>query len=168
VIEEMYNREASSLERLARLLHEDYLAYQRGLGAGPAENQAAVEWEDLPKDFRRSNLEQTKNLAGRSLDSIGCYVLPSTDLEVNPFTFSVEEIETLAKEEHERWLRERREKGWTWGAVRNDERRHNPNIREWADLDQDADGRKLKDYNRAVVKRIPQLLAEVDYEIRRF
>ncbi len=39
------------------------------------------------------------------------------------------------------------------------------------ELGKDADdkaGRELKNYNRAVVQRIPELLAEVDYEIRRF
>ena len=65
-------------------------------------------------EYKLSNINQAKNF-GRYLNVLGCfYTDRPVDYEMIR-SFTLEEIETIAPMEHERWVRERREMGWRMG-----------------------------------------------------
>ena len=53
-------------------------------------------------------------------------------------SFTDEEVECLAEQEHERWMRDRLNQGWTYGQTRDNERKIHPDLQPWAAL---SDGR---------------------------
>jgi hypothetical protein len=95
------------------------------------------------------------------LREIGCELAPpdgSPGVE-----FSAAEIERMAELEHERWLAERLFEGWTYApAPKDPERRTHPDLIPY---DQLAD--EVKELDRIVVRRLPQLFAASGYAIRR-
>src|ERR1035438_4691002 len=75
--------------------------------------------------------------------------------------FEGSELELLAKMEHKRWMAERFLAGWTLGP-RDDEKRINPYLVEWEDLPPN-----IQDYDRNFVRILPNVLKQVNLEIRR-
>jgi hypothetical protein len=74
--------------------------------------------------------------------------------------FSNEQIEILAEMEHGRWVVERLLAGWTYGQIRDDQRKIRPQLISWADL---PEAEREKD--RESVRKTPQKLADAGYEI---
>jgi hypothetical protein len=144
-------------EILARALHEDYLSRVRHEPNHPA----AVAWEALPKDIQDTNRTQADSIADK-LELIDCHIVPLTALEPNQFTLSEEEVERLAVMEHERWISERRAAGWTAGP-RNPERKQNPNLVAWPDLDE-----AVREMNRASIRQLPLFLKHAGFTAHRY
>jgi hypothetical protein len=87
-------------ETLARAMHEEVLfqaADKRDMG--PYGN-AAVPWEELPKRFQNAFRRHADHVCAM-LAEVGCYVHPLTSWQAEAFTFFPEEIETMARMEHE-------------------------------------------------------------------
>jgi hypothetical protein len=147
-------------ELLARAGHAEYLREQEANGQTPETNSSMVPWEDLPDELRESNRRQQDHALVK-LREIGCELTPpdgSPGVE-----FSAAEIERMAELEHERWLAERLFEGWTHAPGPKDpERRTHPDL---VPYDQLAD--EVKELDRIVVRRLPQLFAASGYAIRR-
>ena len=77
-------------------------------------------------------------------------------------TLFEDEIDTLARLEHARWCEERRAAGWLPDRVKDAGKRRSPDLVPW-----DALGEADKAYNRELARRLPAVLAKVDYTIRR-
>ena len=56
-------------------------------------------------------------------------------------------VEQMARNVHETWAAGRMAQGWTWGTVRNDERREHPCLVAYDELTEDE-----KDYDRRTVE----------------
>jgi hypothetical protein len=147
-------------EVLARALHDEYVRNQRAQGDGGHDNRALVPWSELPPDLRESNRTEADHIAAK-LETIGCHIGPLADIEAAPLALDEDEVERLAVMEHERWLAERRNAGWTLGP-RDPQRRTNPNLKPWAELDAAA-----RATNRELVRRIPALLARAGLAVHR-
>jgi voltage-gated potassium channel Kch len=143
-------------EVLARALHQDYLVQ-----ASKDHNPAAVPWDDLPLELKESNRTQADHIAIK-LDAVGCHIVPLTALEADSFAFTVEEVERLAEMEHERWLSERRQQGWTLGE-RNPQKKTNPNLVPWTQLDETS-----REMNRSSVRRLPFFLNRAGFTAHRY
>jgi len=118
------------LEEFARAIHKGYLdeARRRRRPVGSAPN--LVPWEQLAPELQASNIEQAKDF-GRRLAVIHCTVAPRTRLAV-PFFFRPGEVETLAREEHQKW------------------RDSNRNVRPWEEL-----APEMRAISRAIVVETP-------------
>ncbi len=116
------------LDRIARGIHERYLAEElkrgRTLGATPA----LVPWEQLPEGLRRANRAQADHLP-----------IKRRTLEMSR---SVDMIEAAAVAEHRRWMAEKIVSGWRHASERDDRRRLHPSIRPYDEL---SDDEKRKD-----------------------
>ena len=72
------------------------------------------EYEELSLEYQLSNINQAKSFA-KYLDAIGCFY---TDQPVDYkmiASFSEKQTEKFAPMEHERWIREHNDMGWTNG-----------------------------------------------------
>ena len=67
-----------------------------------------------------------------------------------PITFDDDEVELLAHMEHDRWLRWRRERGWSYAAAKNEGGRQHPDMVGWDQLTDES-----MDKDRSAVREIP-------------
>lgn len=136
------------VELMARLIHLDYLQTAGGRpGTAATVNRT---WFDLDETFRQANRAQAIAFA-KNLRTIDCEL---SDVQSDSTTFTDQEIEQLARLEHERWMSERRAAGYTHGPERNDEDRTHPDLIPYDQLSEAA-----KDKDRRAVIRIPALAA---------
>jgi hypothetical protein len=145
------------LERIAQAIHERYLEHQHG--QKPPDDPAMQPWDRLPESLRHSDREQAKHIAVL-LQSIGCRVRLASAKPVL-CAFTAEEVETLATQEHARWVSERRAAGWADGQ-RDVERRTTPYLVPYANLPEN-----IKEWDRQAVRSFPEVLASAGMEIYR-
>jgi uncharacterized membrane protein len=152
-------------ERLARTIHDTYGAvYEVGVPAAVAPSQVPGgtaplgAWDELPEEFKKSNLAQAREI-GEKLAVIGCLMVPTFDPALD-FVFDDDEVQSLARLEHERWMRERMAQGFEYGPVRGERTR--PDLVPWELLSDQARMRNMQ-----VVRRIPGMLARVGFQVLR-
>ena len=148
-------------EILAHAIHEDYIQCQKDSGHTPQTNPSMVLWDELTDDMKDSNKEQADPI-DEKLKAVGCRIAQMTDWGEKLFKFTETEIEILAKMEHERWYKERKQKGWKYNTVKNNEKKLNPNLKTWEELSEGT-----KEFNRETIKRLPFVLSRAGFRIFR-
>jgi hypothetical protein len=149
-----------AVESIAKEIHNNqYRATLKKMGKSLPHD---VPWEDLPEEIRESNRGQAKHIPEK-LKAIGCGLWPGKKGDISLITLDENEIEVLARLEHIRWMKEKREAGYTFGKTRNDTKKIHPDLVEWDELS-DEEKRKDRDFVRA----IPLRLADVGFEIYRY
>jgi len=146
-------------EMMARASHENYIKHRKSEGKTMEDDRAMKPWEDLADDFRESSLDQIDHMYTK-LRHYNLRIETRKDWDESSFQFSPDQIEELAKLEHERWCRERREKGWIYGKEMNKESRISKWLIPYEQLPED-----MKEYDRDPVRRIPKYLEMVDLKI---
>jgi hypothetical protein len=139
------------LERLARAAHEVYCDALRGRGEQTASLRP---WEELDEGVRESNRANVQDIPAK-LARIGA-VLVTARGDERAFAFSAEEVEVLARAEHERWVL-RQERLVADGAADRPELQ-----RPWDEL---AEQEREKD--RDLVRGIPAILAHSGHAVLR-
>ena len=153
------------IERLARAIHATYGAvYEADVQAAVAQGRvpggtaSLGPWDELPEEFKESNLAQARKI-GEKLAVIGCVMVPTFDLALG-FAFDDDEVQLLARLEHERWMGERTAQGFEFGPVRGDRTR--PDLVPWERLSDEARTRNMQ-----TVLRIPGMLARMGFQVLR-
>lgn len=122
-------------------------------------NHETVEFDDLPDYIKYSNYKQTDFLV-KILSELG-YDMVDRDAPGNPITsFNEDELEYLAKREHNSWYRLKVNLGWKYGPVRDEDLKINPNVVEWDILDVSK-----RESNKDTFKNLPKLCDNVDLKI---
>ncbi len=150
----------ADVDLLARRIHERYLRAMLAAGHARGETPALVGWEDLPEEYREASRAQARDIVAK-MRSIGRSVVPAE--QGQPLRLTEEELDRLARAEHERWAEQRRSQGWSYGPVRDDEARLHPMLVPYDDLPQDE---RQKDID--AVLEIPALLAAAGLGITRW
>jgi hypothetical protein len=147
-------------EMVARALHDEYLSgldSTRGATAG----EYARPWDELPNEMQESNRRAADQISA-GLRAIGCDLAPLDVWDGKDFELAPDELDALARIEHERWMGERISAGWRYGTERDDERKLNPLLRPWEELPPDARAGGLQ-----TARELPALLARAGFEIVR-
>jgi hypothetical protein len=104
----------SYLEKMAMTIHEQYSNGM--LVTGNAGHPSAVPWNELSEEFKDSNRNQARDIAAK-LKHIG----HEYDTGDTPFPsveqFDEDTILFLAKEEHDRWMKEKKANGWKYAPL---------------------------------------------------
>jgi hypothetical protein len=148
-------------ERLAQAIHEDYILHQRRIDQTEETNPSMVSWEKLPETLKESSRNQADHI-GAKLKAVGCGVVMAMDWREPLIVFSAEEIELMARMEHDRWLRERRRGGWRAGS-KDIGKRTTPYLVPWEELNED-----IRERDRAFIRDLPRFLAAVGFKVCRF
>jgi hypothetical protein len=143
-------------ELLARATHAEYVRARASDG-----DPATVPWEELPETLKEANRAQAQHI-GVKLARAGCDLIPLEDSEQPLFEFTGDEIEDLARLEHDRWCAERRAAGFRLGPERDLHRRTTPYLVPWASLPED-----VRDLDRNVVRTLPSTVAKAGFQIVR-
>ena len=155
--------DSGAMELLARAKHDSFVREELAKGVAPGSSPALRSWDDLDETFRSANRGFADGI-GPKLSALGLVVVPDplADARAPGFQFSAEEIEELAREEHDRWMAERVADGWRYGTPRDNARKLHPSIVAWADLPEDE-----REKDRQPVRDIPSMLAHVGLQLAR-
>jgi hypothetical protein len=147
-------------EILARTIHEDYVRKQEKAGQTPQTNPSMAPWEKLSENLKESNRRQADHI-GVKLRAVGCSIAPLTDWDGESFTFSVEEVEKLARLEHDRWCAERSREGWRYApGPKNLEQKTSPYLVSREQLSEE-----IRDLDRNTVRGLPAFLGGAGFQI---
>lgn len=80
------------------------------------------------------------------------------DIELDSSLLELGEI--LAENNHEIWAADRKKEGWTYGPKRDDDKKENPDMRPYSDLEE-----KEKDYDRKMAINTLKLVQKMGYKI---
>jgi voltage-gated potassium channel Kch len=152
---------AGTHEVLARALHEEYV---RGQDASRSEkpDERPIPWDRLPEETKETNRCQVDHI-GTMLKAVGCTIAPLMDWGTEPFHFSEDEIEVMARMEHERWCADLVRDGWKYTAGEKDiQNRTHPDLLPWKELPETE-----KEKNRIPSRELPGLLARVGFRVVR-
>jgi len=119
---------------------------------------STADWELLLPDLKQSNLQQVDYMEEK-LRAVGLGVRKASKDKITLYTFTEEQIETMAEIEHARWIVERLTAGWTPGE-KDVEKKKTPYLVPYSEL---AD--EIKEYDRITIKSMPGMLKEVGLEI---
>ncbi len=148
------------IEILARAIHDQYrVTMSTHVHEHP--NQTTVPWDSLPERLKESNRRQAEHIMEK-IRAIGCDILPMTDWTAYEFSFAQNEIEYLAEMEHDRWMDAMREEGFSFGSIRNEQKKKHPRMVPYRDLPENE-----KNKDRETVRMIPHYLALIDFQIYR-
>jgi RyR domain len=153
-------RSAMRLERLARAVHEEYVASRLAEG-GHADDPSLASWDELPETLKASNRSQAEHIETK-LHAIGCALVPLHSVEPAEFDFTDDEVEILARLEHDRWMDERLRSSWVFGVARDLRTRRSPYLVPWEELSE-----KIRDLDRETVYRLPRHAARAGQQIVR-
>ncbi len=150
-------------ESLARAIHEAYVRDQVGSGRTDQNDPSLAEWDRLAIHLRQSNRHQADHI-GIKLKAVGCDIIPWREYGAENFAFRENEIEKMARMEHERWCQERERTGWRFHAERDKVNKLHPDLLPWDDPRLSLE---TKEKNRQEVRLIPALLAYVGFQVYR-
>jgi hypothetical protein len=128
-------RPVDSWERIARLVHEDYVrAYP------DPDDPARRPWSELAPFYRESNVRQVLTVLGSAV-AVGRSWGASAETASPP---SVEQLDEMARREHESWMEHLQRHGWSWGPTRDRAAKKHPDLQPWDQLsDRGARARQL-------------------------
>ncbi|KAF3317193.1 hypothetical protein TWF173_000439 [Orbilia oligospora] len=151
-------------EHLAQKIHIEYLKKRFSMGMSDEDRKRPghQHWDQLPEEFRESARAHAENIP-RKLRLISCFLAEKQDhMHRKPVEkFSPDEIEVLAKHEHDRWNAERLQKQWTKSSNTDPTVRTSSFLVAWSDL-----AKEWQDVDRELVASYPNILPE-DYQIYR-
>lgn len=143
------------LDRLAQAIHEEYRAERFNQGAKEGAEGSLEPWERLDEAYRESNRQAADHIPVK-LRTFG-YTRCRKEKAEAPVELTDEQIDTLARLEHKRWMAERLLAGWTYApGVKDETRKTSPYITDWDHLPED-----IKGYDADSVKKIPLFLERV-------
>ena len=145
----------SNLETMAKIIHINYVKKREADG----EIVEYHTWEELPDTLKYSNIRQARSVFDK-LASCGFTAnseQPEGSREVLAFT--PEQVEALARDEHDDWVAERLSNDWTHGE-RNPEKKQSPYLIPYTALPED-----IKEYDRVAVRNIFPLLQQVGLRV---
>ena len=112
-------------------------------------------WDELSEESKDVNRQQADHIAVK-LRAIRCRAELLADATEPPVTaFTAEEIEAMARMEHQRWCASKWLAGWRHGP-RHDAKRVHDNLVPWEQLSE-----PLREYDRDPARQIPDLLQGV-------
>ena len=128
-------RPVDSWERIARLVHEDYVrAYP------DPKDPARRPWHELSPFYRDSNVRQVLTVLGSAV-AVGRSWGVSAEPAAPP---SDAQLDAMARREHESWLAFHQHTGWTWSPTRDRAARKHPDLMPWDQLPDESRAKTRK------------------------
>ena len=142
----------------AKRVHAAYHAEQLASSqrTGNALKPAAQPWELLEETYRNANRATADHFAVK-LRAVGRTLVEQGTAPDSPL--SADEIELLARMEHQRWWADRALDGWTLGK-RNDERKLHPDLIPYDELSEE-----IRNYDRLAVGSMVRIVEDEGWQL---
>lgn len=148
---------SEAIEIIAIEMHNSWLENEKAKG----ENKPTMKsWDQLDESSKDSNRQQAMDIL-RKLDKFD-YKIISGNKKDGIREFDSNDLEEMAKIEHDRWMTEKISKGWTYGEPRVDELKIHNSLIPWNKLPED-----VKELDRNAIRLIPNLLERVGFVVLR-
>jgi hypothetical protein len=152
------------LEKLAEAFHEVFCEELRAKGwkYGPVtredkkEHSSLKPYFELPEDEKEQNRSNVRDIPNK-LASVDYVILPARS-GAAPAQFQSDEVEKLAKMEHERWMRQKLDAGWRPWEKTIKARKLHKDLVPWEKLPEEE-----KEKDRVLVRGIPRILTKAGY-----
>lgn len=143
---------------LATSIHGDWrqLASAQDLKDRPELNRV---WSEIPDWGRAQNYRQARNIIMLS-HQMGARLVRADYSNQPAIVFSEGLVHVLAGLEHESWRRSLEAKGWRYGPVRDERKRHNPVLRPWDDLSDDEQAQTKQE-----IEKWPTIIGRCGFRI---
>lgn len=149
-------------EILSRNIHDEYVRERLSESETVRINPFLISWDRLPDRLKESNRRQADYI-GYKLHAIGCYIIQMYDWNAVPVEFTPDEIEMMAKIEHNLWMEERLKDGWKFAqGLKNPVKKKSPFLIPWSQLPEEE-----KEKDRDTVRKIPAYLSKAGFQIYR-
>lgn len=162
------------IEKLARAIHSRYQRAMHDVNNNPAQSliinklylisddsleYMSLDFNELPENIKTSNIDNARHIPEKLL-SIGYSIREKiSSHEIVPLLYLSDlDIETMAIVEHERWMKEKLQNGFSFSPIRDDNRRLHPCLVPYNDLLEIE-----KDKDRELVRLIPHLLRDIEF-----
>jgi len=157
-----FDREA--LEKLAEATHDVFCEDLRAKGYkwGPKTDDAKKvhsslkPFSELPEDEHEQNRNFVRDIPNK-LNHTGFTMLPVSSGKTSD-QMCDEQIETMAKMEHERWVKQKLDAGWKYAPETDKARKLHKDLVPWEDLSEED-----KEKDRVLVRNIPRILEKAGY-----
>ena len=149
-----------AIEELAKAAHESYCAEARAGNETPSTNSAIRPWDELPEDLKEANRAQVSDIPNK-LRMLGYELAPGHGMLPSEIKMSDQQIESLSILEHDRWMKNRVDQGWTYGSKRDNLRKLHPLIIPWEHLTEPE-----KEKDRDTVRNLPMLIQKAGFRVR--
>lgn len=150
----------SMIDILARLIHKDYCENRKASGDTLKTNPSLCPFDQLSDDLRDANIDNARSIPVK-LRYIGYKIRRVREGKKPELPkFTKDEIEIMARIEHDRWNWQKRLQGWKYKkGPKSDKKKTSPYILPWDQL-----SNEIQEYDRETVRLIPELLAKANYE----
>lgn len=148
-------------DEIARAIHEFYIEGRLGDGESIGSRESLREWEDLPERYRADN-RMVADCHHLKLRDVGARIVAGKTGRATLFRLRPDELEELARAEHDRWMVAKLADGWQHGPVRDDMARLHPDIVPYDRLSE-----AIKDLDREQVHVITRIVARQGGEVMR-
>lgn len=141
--------------------HALYCADKVAQGLSIKQVPALVPWDQLREDLRRANRAQVADIP-RKLSLMGYELTTGPGESASEIHLTNEAMDRLAKQEHQRWTKDREQMGWRYASVRDDARKFHPSLVSWDDLPESE-----KEKDRDVIRNLPKLIDAAGLRLRK-
>ncbi|HEY6793456.1 MAG TPA: RyR domain-containing protein [Kineosporiaceae bacterium] len=148
------------IERLAHIIHERYRLGRRQRGEWVPGDPSLRPWHELTPRLRRANRAQAEDI-GRKLADVHCTISPRFG-PGGDVVLSEDDLDHLARSEHDRWLAEHRNAGWQFAPERCEKAKLHPGLRPWAQLPT-----PFRNRCHDAVRELSDILADAGFRIVR-
>ncbi len=151
------------LDRMARALHNDHVRRVHETRQARPGDPSLRKWEQLNDDLIDSNRQAADHIwvKLRALDYHAAERV-SGDPGVLITELNTQQIELLARMEHQRWMAERFMAGWSYGPEKDTPNRISPYLVPWDEVPDN-----VQEYDRDFARILPHVLKLGGWEIRR-
>lgn len=150
-------------DSVAKQLHEAYCAEDnQACSREPGRQKAAANapWSELAETYRDANRSVADHFEVK-LRAVGCKLVKAGAGE-SAAQWSDEEMELLARMEHDRWWADRALDGWTFAPVRVNRRKHHPNMVTYEELSEE-----VKKLDKDSIHKLTAILRQSGLEVVR-
>ena len=162
----MENLDKNLLEKLAEAAHEIFYEdltikgykYGQVTQENKKEHSLLKPYAKLSEDEKESNRNSVRDISNK-LASVG-YAMVAARCNETKGEFQNDEIEKLAKLEHERWVQKKLNTGWKPAEKTIKEKKLHKDLISWDKLTEDD-----KEKDRILVRGIPKILANAGYTV---
>lgn len=180
--------EGEILEKLAEAVHELFCDDLKAQGYKPGDktdkkkkiHSSLRKYAELSDGEKEQNRDQVRDIPNK-LAQVSCVMMPARTSEP-PFDFNDEDVELLATEEHERWMKLKIANGWRYNPKTDKENRLHSCLLPWDAGKEEQIQRSLeetqsmgtselsedeKEKDRQAVRNIAKILGRAGYTIVR-
>jgi ppGpp synthetase/RelA/SpoT-type nucleotidyltranferase len=149
------------IDILAKQIHAYYLGLSTLKRENPEHYNAIKDWEwkSLDPNLKVSNNKQAEFIE-HMLKRVGLSIRKANNPQLFVIDEKFKDYQKLAELEHARWNAERLLSGWKPGNDKDVANKISPYIKRWQLLPEN-----IKKYDYEAVRRFPEMLGEVGYEI---